>query len=233
MNNDTGNMAERYKQELMKFYRSQEQPVGTSAEVSEPENTAQTEEAEPETDAEEIQSEDTEQSGDTAAEEDTSDMDISENFPEPDISELGTPETFRPEFITPAGMGNSEGFIMVNVRTGGDSMPIEKAAVTVTAISEGARLVIATAITDISGATLRLKVPAPDLVYSQSPDPKVRPYSLFDVNVTAQGYFNARSVDVPVFPGITSIQNFSMVPVPLYMKSTDETLTYHNQEPAL
>lgn len=232
MNNDTGNMAERYKQELMKFYRSQEQPAGTSAEVSEPENTAPTEEAEPENDAEETQSEDTEQSGDTAAGEDTSDMDISENFPEPDISELDTLAN-RTEFITPADMGNSEGFIMVNVRTGGDSMPIEKAAVTVTAISEGARLVIATAITDISGATLRLKVPAPDLVYSQSPDPKVRPYSLFDVNVTAQGYFNARSVDVPVFPGITSIQNFSMVPVPLYMKSTDETLTYHNQEPAL
>jgi len=49
--------------------------------------------------------------------------------------------------------------------------------------------------------------------------------------VTAKGFFNARSVDVPVFSGITSIQNFNMIPVPLMMKETDETLTIYNQEP--
>lgn len=33
--------------------------------------------------------------------------------------------------------------------------------------------------------------------------------------------------------GITSLQNFSMIPVPLYMKSSDETVTNFNQEPNL
>ena len=43
---------------------------------------------------------------------------------------------------------------------------------------------------------------------------------------------NARSVDVPVFAGITSVQNFSMIPVPAMMRQNDETVTYFNQEPA-
>ena len=48
-------------------------------------------------------------------------------------------------------------------------------------------------------------------------------------SITAEGFFNARSVDVPVFEGITSVQNFSMIPVPLFMRPGEETVTTYNQ----
>ena len=61
----------------------------------------------------------------------------------------------------------------------------------------------------------------------------IKPYSVYDISVYADGFFRERSVDVPVFAGITSIQQFNMVPLPLYMTENDETITYYNQEPEL
>ena len=72
----------------------------------------------------------------------------------------------------------------------------------------------------------------PDREYSQEPSPEERPYNLFDVSVSAEGFFRARSVDVPVFSGITSVQNFNLIPLPLMMDSSDETVTYYNAEPS-
>ncbi|MDE5582789.1 MAG: carboxypeptidase regulatory-like domain-containing protein [Ruminococcus sp.] len=163
---------------------------------------------------------------------------IEEDFPEPDLSEfekdLGQYEmrtTAQPDYPTEESMGNSVGYIIVNTRTGEQSSPVENASILITAVIDGRREIIASGLTDESGTSRRFAVPAPDLAYSQSPEHSTRPYSLFDISVTAKGFFNARSVDVPVFSGITSVQNFSMIPVPLMMKSADETVTYINQEP--
>lgn len=145
------------------------------------------------------------------------------------LSELEQQTESEP--VSVAGLGNSTGFILVNVRTGQESTPIVGASVVITTINDGNRLLIASGISDISGTILKIEVPAPDKRFSQIPDTEVRPYSLFDISVKAQGFFNARSIDVPVFSGITSIQNFNMVPLPLNAKSDEDTLTYYNKEP--
>lgn len=163
---------------------------------------------------------------------------VNDRYPEPDLSELSTDygqsETYDitpPEYDSRSSMGKSTGYIIVNTRTGEESSPVADATVMITAIVDGRREIIASGKTNESGTSKRFSVPAPELYHSQSPDSLKRPYSLFDVSVTADGFFNARSVDVPVFSGITSVQNFSMIPVPLMMKSGDETVTYINQEP--
>lgn len=147
-----------------------------------------------------------------------------ERYPDPDLSELDD----KP---SETDMGSSIGYILVNTRTGEDSSPVVGASVLITAIVDGRRNKIASGVTDDSGVSPKFSVPAPDLIHSQAPDSVKRPYSLYDISVTADGFFNARSVDVPVFSGITSVQNFGMIPVPLMMKSNDETVTYINQEP--
>ena len=139
--------------------------------------------------------------------------------------------SIEPQTVSEAGLGDSTGFILDNVRTGRDAMPVVGASVVVTAVNNGSRLLAAAGITDISGTVLRFEVPAPDKSYSQTPDTDVRPYSLFDISVRAKGFFNARSIDVPVFSGITSVQNFNMVPLPIAADSDEDTLTYFNQEP--
>lgn len=157
-----------------------------------------------------------------------------ERYPEPDLSELNIGK--KPEVSTTGNefnedIGTSTGYILVNTRTGENSSPVENALIMITTISDGKREMIASGLTDESGISPKFAVPAPDLEHSQSPDSVKRPYSLYDISVTAKGFFNARSVDVPVFSGITSVQTFGMIPVPLMMKSNEETVTYINQEP--
>ncbi len=160
--------------------------------------------------------------------------DVEETELERIISDSELPDTdefSESSLVSQESLGDSSGFIIVNVRTGNEASPIVGASVIVTAVNNGRRLFIAAGQTDISGTVTQIEAPAPDKIYSQSPDTDVRPYSLFDISVRANGFFNARSVDVPVFSGVTSIQNFNMIPLPLGAESGDDTLTYFNQEP--
>lgn len=235
---DIASRAEKYKQEMMKLYgRSTVTPPAEEA-VAASVNTRPETDRLPEAPTDPEQEIITEPQGTDVP--DAEDIDIEERYPEPDLSELESdfgqfPENdgLIPEYPSKESMGTSKGYILVNVRTGDDSEPVENASVKVTVIVNGSRMLIASGITNQSGTAPLFEVPVPDISYSQKPDPSVRPYSLFDVSVLAEGFFNARSVDVPVFSGITSVQNFSMIPVPLFMKASDETVTNFNQEPNL
>lgn len=235
---DIASQAEKYKREMMKLYEKSTVPAEQTAEVqsvpavntrpeeeklleapSEPEREIKTE---PET-AESAESMKTDE----------------ERYPEPDLSELEEgfqeeyPESVQPYYKSEEILGNSKGYILVNARTGDDSEPVVNASVVITATLNGKRMFMTSGVTNESGATRLFEVPVPDQSYSQTPDSNVRPYGLYDISVTADGFFNTRSVDVPVFPGITSVQGFSMIPVPLFMKASDETVTIYNQEPNL
>lgn len=238
---DMAAQAEKYKQEMMKLYGKstvQEEPI-TMTEETVPAVNVLPEEDEPPVAEEETGRE-------IQTEVDTDDLpenseDIENRYPEPDLSELTRNIAQNTEEESGGKLGkyiedadyNGEGFIIVNVRAGDQADPIENAVVHISSINDGNRFYNATGVTDDSGTTQKFTVPTPSLSYSQTPDSKVRPYALYDISVTARGFFNARSVDVPVFEGITSVQNFSMVPLPLYMKANEETVTYFNQEPNL
>lgn len=234
------NQLDEYKREMMKLYGQSRSRAGEDEEKDPVnDNMDVPDEGFQNTVSPEIEDVDADAPDDTAwsefiddeSEEEPDNVeDIDERFPEPDLSDLG--EEKKPENpVSEKDLGDSSGFILVNVRTGDESWAVEDAVVVISAIINGSRLMIATGLADSSGTTRLFEVPVPDLSYSQQPFSETRPYSLYDISVTAKGFFNARSVDVPVFSGITSIQNFSMIPVPLQMKESDETLTIYNQEP--
>ena len=176
-------------------------------------------------------------------EEENSDAEDAENdynnrYPEPDLSDFeiidaenNAADSKPPEYFSEESLGGGKGYILVNVRTGDESSAVEGASVLITAIVNGEQVIIASALTDQNGTAGKIEVPAPDISHSQKPVTDSRPYNLFDVSVTAKGFFNTRSVDVPVFSGITSVQNFSMIPVPLMMGEASEIVTVYNQEP--
>lgn len=249
------NQLEKYKQEMMKLYGKstslpEEQAVKT---MSEPEKSSNAEDKHDKI-KEAIISEEigevnanapndtawSEYSEDHVTDHGSHDDTVDERYPEPDLESINLNlngynhedgSEAPPEYVSEESMGNSIGYILVNVRTGDESWAIEDAVVMITAIVDGRRMIIASGLTNQSGTTQRFEVPVPALALSQQPFSETRPYNLFDVSVTAKGFFNERSVDVPVFSGITSIQNFAMIPVPLMMKETDETVTIYNQEP--
>ncbi|SHM35170.1 MULTISPECIES: carboxypeptidase regulatory-like domain-containing protein [Ruminococcus] len=237
MNNGNLDM-EKYKQEMMKLYSRSTSPSEISKELPE---------ADTEYDAEPVEKNQVDENArdDTAyadyTEEDSngSAEDYNSRFPEPDLSELDTDfgtdtnnDSEPPEYDAEELLGTEKGYIQVNVRTGDDTSAVAGAMVAVTAVVDGKRLVLASGVTNESGTAPKFTLPVPDLVHSQSPSPDERPYNLFDITVTADGFFKARSVDVPVFSGITSVQNFNLIPVPLMMNSSDETATIYNAEPS-
>jgi len=250
--NELGSKAERYKREMMNLYsRRTADKSGSVSDFREVADTTPPAEEEiiEETDnmlspvSPAIQEVDADAPDDSAwspfSERDLAETPYNEDefntrYPDPDISDI---EDNTEENITPPiydsieSLGNATGYIKVNVRTGDDSSGIAGASVTVTAIVDGNRLIIAQGFTDSSGSVEKFAVPVPDSKLSQSADSKTRPYTLYDVSASAEGFFNARSVDVPVFSGTTSVQNFSMIPLPLFMNENDETVTYYNQEP--
>ncbi|MCQ2491035.1 MAG: carboxypeptidase regulatory-like domain-containing protein [Ruminococcus sp.] len=243
--NDFSSRSEQYKAELMKLYGKRS--TDNIADTAENNGGGKLPESDVLPEDEEIFGVDEDAPDDTtysdyadAENRDSPDGETEYNnrYPAPDLSLTGSGELIPgniidtpPVYVSEESLGVGRGYIIVNVRAGDESTPIEDAIVMVTAIVNGSLLILAEGLTNSSGSTERLVLPAPDIRHSQAPDSVRRPYNLFDVSVTARGFFNARSVDVSVFDGITSVQDFSMIPVPLMMRSSDETLTYFNQEP--
>ena len=221
---------EKYKQELMKLYSRSAPHEETKDHDPEPREIDDVNEKAPD---------DTVYAEHIDEDSNGSPEDYNSRYPEPDLSELdtdfgtaGTEDNEPPEYFSEELLGTEKGYILVNVRTGDDSSAVAGAVVAVTAVVDGKRLILASGVTDESGVSPKFELPVPDLVHSQAPNPDERPYNLFDVSVSAEGFFRARSVDVPVFSGITSVQNFNLIPVPLMMNSSDETVTYYNAEPS-
>lgn len=226
--------AEQYRQEMLRMYSS-----GKSIPESKPAPESSNDSAENEKTNAEIANSPDDSAWSEHQEEHYDINEYNNKYPEPDLSGLDTDfgtenmiDSKEPEYASEESLGNSKGFIIVNVRTGDESSAVSGATVMVTALVDGKRMIIASGVTNASGTTPKFEVPVPSLELSQAPNQKVRPYNLFDVSVSAEGFFNARSVDVPVFSGITSVQNFNMIPVPTLMRSNDETVTYYNQEPS-
>ncbi|MCR4639069.1 carboxypeptidase regulatory-like domain-containing protein [Ruminococcus sp.] len=220
--------AEKYKQELMKLY--------SRSTGDENNKTPEPQEIE---DVDKNAPDDTVYAEHAAEDSNGFPEDYNSRYPEPDLSALdtdfgtaGTEDNAPPEYSSTELLGSEKGCILVNVRTGDDSSAVSGAVVAVTAVVDGKRLILASGVTDDSGVSPKFELPVPDLVHSQTPDPDERPYNLFDISVSKEGFFRARSVDVPVFSGITSVQNFNLIPVPLMMNGNDETVTYYNAEPS-
>lgn len=92
------------------------------------------------------------------------------------------------------------------------ALPIEDAACTISKVFAGERVVLASFVTDSSGQTPVVTLPAPDRKLSQTPGSTVQPYALYDAEVTARGYSDVELRNIPVFDGILSIQRVSMIP---------------------
>lgn len=109
-------------------------------------------------------------------------------------------------------MSNSSGILRVRAFTANGALPVEGARVHIRGVSDGARLISFTAITDINGVTAPFILPAPDVDYSLYPAPAELPYSLYDLEISAEGYFTKTVKGMTVFSGITSMQLINMIP---------------------
>lgn len=105
------------------------------------------------------------------------------------------------------------GTLRVQVSLARGAIPVEGATVLITTVEETPS-VLANLVTDKSGLTERVSLPAPESSYSQTPDSGVRPYSIYNIKIQYPGYYTEEAINVPVFDKINSIQPVALIPLP-------------------
>ena len=109
-------------------------------------------------------------------------------------------------------MLNSEGKIRIRAYTAGGALPIEGATVRIRGAEEDNRFVSYSLLTDRDGLTESVSLPAPDIDYSLNPDAYEKPYTIYDIEIVAPGYYSKRINGLSVFSGIESVQLVNMIP---------------------
>ena len=119
------------------------------------------------------------------------------------------------------------GFLIVNVKTANGALPIEGANVTIYAnemknddsfLSESD--VLYNLKSDKNGKTpkVALKTKSKDLSLSYG---NSFPYLTYNVYVNKDGYYDSTYLSVPIFQGITSIQDADLIPLSEFASPTD------------
>lgn len=116
---------------------------------------------------------------------------------------------------TPATLEDTDtGYIIVNVCTAKGALPIEGALVTVIGENICENGVCATARTNKNGLTPKIPLPAPPPEKPPAPG-KIRPYTVYTVEIDKEGYYSQTKISVPVFGGITAIRPVELAPIRL------------------
>lgn len=118
------------------------------------------------------------------------------------------------------------GYLKVMVNVGDKAMPIEGASVLVTENDGGKQILQYFGFTNESGETPVIPLPAPPVENSEAPKGK-NVYAVYDIRTDAPGYRTVINRGVPIFEGITSIQNVQLNPLP------GGTIEYMENEPDL
>ncbi|MBQ3063680.1 MAG: hypothetical protein IJC99_02610 [Clostridia bacterium] len=108
--------------------------------------------------------------------------------------------------------GVGTGYLVVQATTANGAIPLEGAAVTISARANG-QDVLYELTTGRDGKTPRVSLPAPSRADSQRPgDQPVS--SAYHIAVALAGYQKTEYSEVPIFDGIISIQQANLIPVP-------------------
>lgn len=138
------------------------------------------------------------------------------------VMELEPVPTIRPN--------TAYGFLKVITRTGSEAMPLPNVTVTVTAMDGANSRLYFSGVTNESGETDHIPLPAPELMPDASSTNR-QLYQNYDVVVYHPDYFRMESRGLPIFPGITSLQKFAMIPLPQRPGNNPPTVVYENTEP--
>ena len=109
-------------------------------------------------------------------------------------------------------MPDSTGTLRIRAYTAGGALPVSGAIVRIRGAEENNRNISYSVVTDRDGLTPKVTLPAPNVDYSLSPDPAESPFAVYDVEITASGYYPKRIIGLTVFSGIDSVQLVNLIP---------------------
>lgn len=124
----------------------------------------------------------------------------------------------------------NRGWLVVRVSAASGAVPVPNATVIVRSAENGIPVqVLGVLTTDESGLTAPLSIGTPSLSESLSPGGK-QPFSEISAEISADGYYTSVNINIPIYPGITSIQPVTLIPLPDSQKGTrsSENVVFQN-----
>ncbi len=123
------------------------------------------------------------------------------------------PNSYMEEFLR---QNPSNGFIKVQAYSGQGALPVKDVRIRVTKEIGGDEILFLEDITDESGKTEAKSLPAPDASLSQQPNQSQQPlpYATYTLTAENPNYTTLIKKDLPIFPGVISIQPLEMLAVP-------------------
>lgn len=227
------NLAERYRREMMDYYRERRPQTESPAVVPEkpalpddarplfPESTPEEEIILPEISVPALPEAVIPAPTPTAPEQpDSEENPYEPSSPDPAITEISrTGES-------------SIGFLQVRTATGTQAIPIENAHVTVYREAGAKKLLHQVMMTNRSGETPTVQLPAPPESLSQSPG-NPNPFSDYTILVHADGFVPVQNIHVPIFANVRSIQPVNLVPLEEFPENPNAPQVFVGKEPDL
>ena len=107
----------------------------------------------------------------------------------------------------------STGYLIVKVSTASGAIPVENVTVVIQGNDTDNQGIFLSNVTNRDGLTEKFTLPAPDSKLSNAPNPRSRPYSTYNIDIYKEGYYPQHYNNVPIFAGITAVQNARIIPV--------------------
>ena len=129
----------------------------------------------------------------------------------------------------------SEGSLIVSVYTAGGAFPIEGALVTIRGNSNQNSGIISVNLTDSSGNTPKIFLPAPPAKNSESPGNSL-PFGTYNIEVDKSNFYKKTFLNVPIFANTTSIQPVNLIPLTEYQGQAiipNDNTVIEEQNPSL
>ena len=127
---------------------------------------------------------------------------------------------YRPDLQVCETAAESRGYLQVDVVNEENNFPVTDALVTVQEPGEGGRI-LEELPTDQSGQTEQLELAAPDMALSLESQNTIRPYSVYNLKISAPGYEDAEITGTEILPGVTAIQPVRLRPVKVSASETE------------
>jgi len=220
--NDFKNMSERYRKQMLELYNRYPKDVPPQFDSNDITDTQDT---------------NTMDNDNTSLQNNISMQDTtttSEDIPQENVSEDTQPIEERyptpmiPPFIYQADedgitelppvdtQSNQVGYLKVSTTSAEETIPLANVSVIVSKRFADHEEILYSLLTNDSGETEIVELPAPPKSLSESPsnDNSVKPYAEYNISTYLKGYYQVINSTVPIFSGITSIQKINMIPLP-------------------
>ena len=104
------------------------------------------------------------------------------------------------------------GIMIVRATTASGAYPVPGVNVSIHGASDVGQDTRISVLTDESGVTQPILLPAPPRALSLSPNNTEEAFSRYDVEIFKEGYYRKKLYDVAIFSGITSVLPINMIP---------------------